>query len=95
MLGKFDPPEKNLVSRLYFDVESGYVVHTEDVYAGPNGPYTLKVDLDDYREVDGLKFPFRMKRAEKGAVLNIRLTQVKINVPIDDSVFLKPESSLK
>jgi zinc protease len=88
-------PEKNLVSRLYFDVDNGYVVHTEDVYAASNGPYTLKVDLDDYREVDGLKFPFRMKRTEKGVVLNIRLTQVKINVPIDDSVFLKPESSPK
>ena len=88
-------PEKNVVSRLYFDVNSGYVVHTEDVYAGSDGPLTLKEDLDDYREVDGLKFPFRMKRAEKGAVFNIRLTQVRINVPIDDSVFLKPESSLK
>jgi hypothetical protein len=53
------------------------------------------VDLDDYREVDGLKFPFRMKRVEKEVVLNIRLTQVKINLPIDDSVFLKPESSLR
>jgi hypothetical protein len=36
-----------------------------------------------------------MKREEKGLVLNIRLTQVSVNVPIDDSVFLKPESAPK
>jgi zinc protease len=88
-------PEKNVVSRLYFDVESGFVVHTEDVYSTEDGPYTAKLDLDDYREVDGLKFPYRMKRSEKGVVLNIRLMQVSVNVPIEDAIFLKPESAPK
>ncbi len=88
-------PQKNVVSRMYFDVDSGYVVHTEDVVATPDGPYIVKLDLDDYRAVDGLKFAYRMKRTEKGAVLNIRVTQVSLNVPIDDSMFLKPESAPK
>jgi len=89
-------PEKNVVSRLYFDVDSGFVVHTEDVYTtAANGPYTMSLDLDDFREVDGLKVPYRMKRSEKGVVLNIRLTQVSVNVPIEDSIFLKPESAPK
>ena len=88
-------PEKSLVSRLYFDVDSGYVVHTEDVLTTKDGPYTLKLDLDDYREVAGLKVPYRMKRQEKGVVLNIRLVQVSVNAPIDDDIFLKPESAPK
>jgi zinc protease len=87
------PPQKNLLSRMYFDVDSGYVVRTEDIYTTSEGPYVVKIDLDDYRDVDGLKFPFRMKRTEKGAVLSIRITQVTVNPEIDDSVFLKPESS--
>jgi zinc protease len=87
------PAQKNLSSRMYFDVDSGYVVRTEDVYTTPEGPYMVKIDLDDYRDVDGLKFPFRMKRTEKGAVLSIRITQVTVNPAIDDSIFLKPESS--
>jgi len=87
------PPQKNLSSRMYFDADSGYVVRTEDVYTTSEGPYVVKIDLDDYRDVDGLKFPFRMKRTEKGAVLSIRITQVTVNPEIDDSVFLKPESS--
>lgn len=84
---------KTLVSRMYFDADSGLVVHTEDVYTTPEGPYVVKTDLDDYRDVDGLKFAFRMKRTEKGAVTNIKLTQVNVNPEIDDSMFLKPESA--
>jgi len=85
--------KKNLVSRLYFDADSGLVVHTEDVFTASEGLYALKPDLDDYRDVDGLKFPFRIKRVEKGAVTNLKLTQVNVNPEIDDSVFLKPESA--
>ena len=88
-------PEKNVVSRLYFDKDSGFVVHSEDVYTTKDGLYTVKLDLDDYRDVDGLKVPYRMKRTEKGVVLNIRLLQVSVNVPMEDSVFLKPESAPK
>jgi zinc protease len=84
-------PDKKLQSRLYYDVDSGLIVRTEDTLTTPDGPYTVRMDLDDYREVDGLKFPFRIKRTEKGAILNIRLTQVIINPAVDDSMFLKPE----
>ena len=82
---------KNLLSRLYIDTDSKMVVRTEDVATTPEGPYTLRLDLDDYRDVDGLKFPFRMKRTEKGSIVNIRLTQVTLNPPLDDTLFLKPD----
>jgi outer membrane lipoprotein-sorting protein len=85
--------EKNLTSRLYFDSDSGYIVRTEDTYATPDGPYNVRVDFADYRAIDGMKFPFRMRRTEPGSVFYIRLTQLKNNVYIDDSTFLKPESA--
>ena len=84
-------PDKKLQSRLYFDQDSGLIVRTEDTLATADGPYTVRMDLDDYREVDGLKFPFRIKRTEKGVILNVRLTQVTVNPTLDDSMFLKPE----
>jgi hypothetical protein len=84
-------PDKKLLSRLYIDVDSKLVVRTEDTSDTPEGPYTLRLDLDDYRDVDGLKFPFRMKRTEKGAIVNIRITQVTLNAPMDDTLFLKPD----
>jgi len=83
--------DKKVLTRLYVDVDSKLVVHTEDVITTPEGPYSVKMDMDDYRDVDGLKFPFRIKRTEKGAIVNIRLTQIMINPPLDDTLFLKPE----
>jgi zinc protease len=83
--------EKKIHSKLYFDTDSGLIVHTEDVISTPEGPYPVKIDLDDYREVDGLKFPFRMKRTEKGSVILIRVTQVTVNPLLDDTIFLKPD----
>ena len=88
-------PEKDVTSRLYFDQDSGYILRTEDIYTSKDGPYSLKLDMDDFRDVAGQKVPYRMKREEKGVVLNIRLTQVSVNEAIDDSIFLKPESAPK
>jgi zinc protease len=88
-------PQKNETAKLYFDTESGLEIRTEDTFQSPEGPYVVKLDMDDYREVDGMKFPFRMKRTEKGAVINIRLTQVKNNYPIEDELFAKPASAPK
>ena len=86
-------PQKSAVSRIYFDTETAYELRSEDTYTTPDGPYKVSIDMDDYRDVDGLKIPFRMRRTEKGAVFNIRLTQVKFNTAVDDSEFVKPESA--
>lgn len=83
--------DKKIHSKLYFDADSGLIVRSEDVISTAEGPYQVKVDFDDYRDVDGLKFPFRMKRTEKGAVILIRITQVTVNPPLDDTLFLKPD----
>jgi len=83
--------DKKTHSKLYFDAESGLILRSEDVISTPEGPYPVKIDFDDYREVDGLKFPFRMKRTEKGSVILIRITQVTVNPALDDTLFLKPD----
>ena len=88
-------PQKDETLKLYFDTETGLEIHSEDTYLRPEGPYVVQMFMEDFREVDGLKFPFRMKRVEKGAVINIRLTQIRNNYPIEDELFLKPASAPK
>jgi hypothetical protein len=88
-------PQKDETSKLYFDTESGLEIRSEETFQSPEGLYVVKLDMDDYREVDGIKFPFRMKRTEKGAVINIRLTAVKNNYPIEDELFVKPVTAPK
>jgi len=85
--------QTNETTKLYFDEESGLVLRSEETAAKPDGTYTTKLDMDDYRSVDGMMVPFRMKRTEKGSVIKIKLTQVKNNLPIEDEMFVKPASA--
>jgi outer membrane lipoprotein-sorting protein len=85
--------QKNETTKLFFDAETGLLLRSEESYARPEGISTVKLDMDDYRNIDGMAVPFKMKRTEKGSVMKIRLTQVKNNIPIDDEMFLKPASA--
>ena len=67
---------------LHFDVESGLLVRI--------GYYW---DLQDYREVDGIKFPFRISASRKGGSTTYEFHEVKHNVPVDDSLFAMPTVS--
>lgn len=59
------------VARLYFDVKTGLLTRRDDTR------------LEDYREVDGVLYPFTIKT--EGTVF--RLTEMKQNVAIDDARF--------
>ncbi len=85
--------QKNEMTKLYFDAETGLPIRSIETYTKPEGTSTVKLDMDDYRSVDGMMIPFRMRRTEKGAVIRIKLTQVKNNLPIDDEMFVKPASA--
>jgi hypothetical protein len=84
--------EKKLTSTLYFDTESGLAVRSDDTLHRSDGDYTVETYLDDYRPVDGAYFPFRMRHVEKGNVFTIKVTQIKNNPPIDDTMFVKTGS---
>jgi outer membrane lipoprotein-sorting protein len=88
-------PQKKLTSKIYFDTESGFPVRTDDTLHREEGDYKVETYLDDYRAVDGAYFAFRMRHVEKGNVFTLRLTQIKNNGPVDDSMFLKPASAPK
>jgi len=88
-------PQKKLTSRIYFDTESGFPVRTDDTLRSGEGEYKVETYMDDYRAVDGAYFAFRMRHVEKGNAFTLRLTQIKNNFAVDDSMFLKPASAPK
>jgi hypothetical protein len=51
-----------------------------------------QIDFADYRDVGGIKFPFRMILAWLDGRDAIQLNEIKTNVPIDDAKFGKPAS---
>jgi outer membrane lipoprotein-sorting protein len=85
-------PAKKITSKVYFDVASGLAVRADDTIHRDEGDYTVQTYMDDYRPVDGAYCPFRIRHVEQGNVFTVRITQVKSNPPVDDSVFLKTDS---
>lgn len=62
--------------RWFFDAESGLLLRKGSTY------------YDDYRTVDGIKLPFRMREdVFSGMGLIYQLTEIKHNVKIDDAKF--------
>jgi hypothetical protein len=84
--------EKKITSKLYFDTETALAVRADDTLHRSDGDYLVETYLDDYRPVDGAYFPFRLRHVEKGNVFTIRVTQIKNNPPIDDTMFVKTGS---
>ncbi len=81
---------RNLLVTLYFDKQTGLLVREIRFGRTPIGRVPSQVDYSDYQEVDGIKFPFQYKFSWLDGRDNYKLTEVKVNVPIDDSRFGKP-----
>jgi len=77
----------------WVDGKTFLITKTEMTTQGPQGEMTVVMRLMDYRPVDGVKVPFKTVGTMGGIVeLTITVTDVKNNVPIEDSLFAKPAS---
>ncbi|HEX5601042.1 MAG TPA: c-type cytochrome [Pyrinomonadaceae bacterium] len=84
---------ENRRMRLYFDTTSGLLLRRTTTMPTIIGIIPDQIDLEDYREADGLKFPFTARAAalEVGNPTSTRtFTELKLNVPVDDSKFNMP-----
>src|ERR1051325_6324925 len=84
---------ENRRMRLYFDAASGLLLRRTTTMPTMVGIIPDQIDLEDYREADGLKFPFTARAAtlELGNPTSTRtFTEIKLNVPVDDSKFNMP-----
>lgn len=72
----------------FFDKTTGLKIRSIEVQEGPQGPTTATSDYEDYREVDGVKVPYRLKTVGLAPFpLLFEVESVEINKGIDDSVF--------
>jgi photosynthetic reaction center cytochrome c subunit len=82
--------EEKTPLRLYFDAKSGLLVRLVRYGETPFGRLPTQIDYSDYREVSGVKVPFRWTLARPNGLFTIQLADVKQNVPVDDPKFAKP-----
>jgi outer membrane lipoprotein-sorting protein len=77
-------------STMYFDSQSGLVLRVDGEREGPEGKMMVEEYFDDYREVDGVKFPFYYRQKNPQYDFTVKYSEVKHNVAIDDAKFSKP-----
>lgn len=74
----------------YFDTQTGLLLRTDATAVSPEGSQKTKTFFEDYREVDGVKIPFKLRSQLPQFELVMTFTEAKANVPVDDKIFTKP-----
>lgn len=84
-------PNRGPAEKLFFDVENGLLVRWDMARRQPNrGTVFVKVHLDDYRDVGGVKAPFNVRFAFESFTFTVKVDELQHNVPVDDAMFQKP-----
>jgi len=79
--------------KLFFDKESGLLVRVVRYTETAVGVVPTQTDYSDYREVAGVKMPFRWTVTWTDGQSTTELSAVQPNVPIDAAKFAKPAST--
>ena len=87
-------PGGTLVS-LYFDAQSNLLLRMVRYGRTPIGRVPTQMDFGDYRDVNGVKFPFKVTFAWLDGRDAIQLNKIETNVTIPDSKFDTPETVVK
>jgi hypothetical protein len=74
----------------YFDRKTGLLARMVRSAENPMGRMPTQVDYADYRELDGVKIPWRWTLARPNGRFTIQLKEVKDNIVIDDAKFARP-----
>ena len=83
------------IATLYFDSKSGLLVRMIRYARSPVGRLPTQIDYSDYRDIAGVKMPFRWTVLWLDGRETVGLTEVRPNVPIDNAKFAKPAPSPK
>ena len=77
------------IANFYFDA-SGLLVRFVRWTRTPVGFVPTQVDFDDYRDVGGVKVPFKRTVTQTYMQMTIELTDIQPNVRVDDTRFARP-----
>jgi hypothetical protein len=83
------------LATFYFDSKTGLLTRLVRYASSRVGRLPTQVDYDDYRDVSGVKVPFKFTITWLDGLEKVELTDVQLNVPVDAARFGKPAPSSK
>lgn len=75
----------------YFAADTFLLIHSESYVRAGERSIKREIEFSDYREVDGMKFPFFIRHTSESGDSVARTTSIRVNVPVDDSIFEIPK----
>ena len=83
-------PRIGAAETLYFETQSGLLTGRDVTQQTVQGPIRVEMRYSDWREVDGVKFPFKITQSMPNLKFVFTVTELKHNLPLDDMLFEKP-----
>ena len=83
------------LATFYFDTTSGLLVRLVRYANSKVGRLPTQIDYADYRDVSGIKVPFKFKMTWLDGLEEVQLTDVLLNAPIDAAKFNTPAPATK
>ncbi len=71
----------------YYDVESGLKLKEEKYINSPMGLFQQEINYEDYRDVDGLLYPFKIKQSIGAQSMDFTVSSIKVNTGLADREF--------
>ncbi|HEX5965879.1 MAG TPA: thioredoxin fold domain-containing protein [Pyrinomonadaceae bacterium] len=83
-------PRNGAAEKLYFDVQSGLLVHRDFTRTSARGPIQSEIYFSDWRNVDGFRLPCSLTQMIGNLTLVITIDEIRHNVAIDEALFQRP-----
>jgi hypothetical protein len=88
-----DSPSEGVQRRYFFDAQTGLLLRIVTLTDAILNQLPEQIDFEDYRDVDGVKLPFlvRLSNIDTFFSYTRKITEVKHNLPVEDTVFDMPK----
>lgn len=74
-------------SMQYYSVETGFLIRSVSQISSPQGTVTQTTDMDDYRDVQGMKYPFKLSQNFGPQTIDLSVSSIEINTGLNDVLF--------
>lgn len=75
----------------YFDSESGTKLKEEKEMQTQMGLMNQTLSFSDYKEVDGVKYPYKIVQSIAGQTIEVTVSSIKVNKGLADDIFVIAE----
>jgi len=81
------------LTKFFFDEQTGLLMRMERYNEVGLGLMPVRVDYSDFRNVNGIRIPFRWTLSRPAGRFSIQIQKVEQNIAIDDTKFARPSAA--